>query len=91
MYKGSQGFAGAASHHAKEMNKRFNATKEADGFVTMLTKLDDGVGVVKVNKDNGNKENEVIFKEKEPIYEIDELGAILYFKSKKTELSGFKF
>lgn len=86
-----ESMGGVASAGFKAMGKRFKASKEADGFVTMLTKLDDGVGVVKINKDNGNKENEVVFKEKEPVYEIDELGGMLFFKSKKTELSGFKF
>jgi hypothetical protein len=57
----------------------------------MLTQFKTGVGVVKVNKDSGKTENEVSFKEKEPVYEIDDLGGMLYYKSGKKELSGFKF
>jgi hypothetical protein len=87
----ADGMGGVASAGFKAMGKRFNASKEADGFVTMLTQLKDGVGVVKVNKDNGKIENEVVFKIKEPVYEIDDLGKKLYFKSGKTELSGFTF
>jgi outer membrane protein assembly factor BamB len=89
--RNADAMGGIASAGFKAMGKRFNASKEADNFVTMLTKLDDGVGVVKLNKDTGAKENEVVFKEKEPVYELDDIGGMLYFKSKKTELSGFKF
>lgn len=88
----ANGMGGIATAGFKAMGKRFNASKEAEGFVTMLTQLKTGVvGVVKVNKDSGKTENEVIFKEKEPIYEIDDLGGMLYYKSGKTELSGYKF
>lgn len=87
----AEAMSGIAAAGFKAMGKRFSASKEAEGFVTILTQLDSGVGVVKVNKDNGKIENEVIFKQKEPLYEIDELGGMLYFKSSKTELSGFKF
>jgi hypothetical protein len=88
----ANGMGGIATAGFKAMGKRFNASKEAEGFVTMLTQLKTGVvGVVKVNKDSGKTENEVIFKEKEPVYEIDDLGGMLYYKSGKTELSGYKF
>lgn len=89
--KSGASLMGASGAGFSAMGKRFNATKEADGFVAMLTVLPDGVGVIKVNKDSGKKENEVVLKEKEPVYEIDDLGGMLYFKSKKTEISGFKF
>ena len=87
----ADGMGGIATAGFKAMGKRFKASKQADGFVTMLTQLDKGVGVVKVNKDSGKTENEVVFDEKEPVYELDELGSMLYFKSGKSELSGYIF
>jgi len=87
----ADGMGGVATAGFKAMGKRFKASKQADGFVTMLTQLDKGVGVVKVNKDSGKTENEVVFDEKEPVYELDELGSMLYFKSGKSELLGYIF
>jgi hypothetical protein len=88
----ANGMGGVASAGFKAMGKRFNASKEAEGFVTIFTQLDKGiVGVVKVNKDTGKTENQVQFNEKEPLYEIDDLGGMLYYKSGKTEITGFKF
>ncbi len=87
----SEGMAGIATAGFKAMGKRFSASKQAEGYVSMLTQLDKGVGLVKVNKDSGKIDNKVIFNEKEPLYEIDELGSMLYLKSGKLELSGFAF
>ena len=48
------------------MLKRFKATSATQDAQFILTKLDDGVGLVKVNKDTGAIEKEIILKDKKP-------------------------
>lgn len=78
---------GAASF--KELAKRFNATKATENSSFMLTKLDNGVGLAKIDKDSGEKVSEVVLKDKKPVYEVDDIEGILYFKSKGNTISAF--
>lgn len=64
------------------MSERFKATAATQDAQFILTKLDDGVGLVKVNKDTGKVDKEIILKDKKPEYEVDEFGGILYYKAK---------
>lgn len=75
-------FAAIATASFNEMAKRFNATAATENAQFILTKLDDGVGLVKVNKDSGLVEKEIILKDKKPTYEVDELGGYLYYLAK---------
>lgn len=77
--KSSQDFANAAGSAFAEMTKRFSATQATENSQFILTKLDDGVGLVKLNKDTGKKEKEVVLKDKKPEYEVDEIEGYLYF------------
>jgi hypothetical protein len=70
-----------ASASAAEMLKRFNATSATENAQFVLTKLDEGVGLVKLNKDTGAKEKEIVLKDKKPEYQVDEWGGILYYKA----------
>ena len=63
-----------------EMLKRFNATSATENSQFILTKLDEGVGLVKLNKDTGVKEKEIVLKDKKPEYQVDDFGGILYYK-----------
>ncbi len=85
-----EGFSQIASASFQEMNKRFKATAATENAQFVLTKLDDGVGLAKLNKDNGQKEREIVLKDKKPVYEVDELGGILYYKSSNNEIAAFK-
>ncbi len=64
-----------------EMLRRFKVTAATDSSQFVLTKLDEGVGLVKLNKDTGVKEKEIILKDKKPEYQVDEFGGILYYKA----------
>jgi hypothetical protein len=75
------GFSDIASASFTELHKRFKATAATENYQFMLTKLDDGVGLVKVNKDSGKKDKEIIIKDKKPEYEVDEFGGMLYYKA----------
>ncbi|MFI1772072.1 outer membrane protein assembly factor BamB family protein [Thalassobellus citreus] len=72
-------FAAIATASFNEMAKRFRATAATKDAQFILTKLDDGVGLVKVNKDSGVVEKEIILKDKKPTYEVDEIGGYLYY------------
>lgn len=73
--------AGAAGASVAEMLKRFNATSATENAQFVLTKLDEGVGLVKLNKDTGAKEKEIILKDKKPEYQVDDFGGVLYYKA----------
>ncbi len=75
------GMAAAAGASIAEMLKRFKATSATENAQFILTKLDDGVGLVKLNKDTGALEKEIVLKDKKPEYEVDEFGGYLYYKA----------
>lgn len=74
-------FAAIATASFNEMSKRFKATAATENAVFILTKLDEGVGLIKINKDTGLTEKEIILKDKKPEYEVDEMGGYLYYKA----------
>jgi hypothetical protein len=85
-----EGFANIASASFQEMNKRFRATASTENAQFILTSLDSGIGLVKVNKATGNMDKEVLLKDKKPDYQVDEQGGVLYYKSKDNQISAFK-
>lgn len=83
------GFSDIASVSFAEMSKRFKATSATENYQYILTMLDSGVGLVKINKDNGNKEKEVLLKDKKPEYEVDEIGGMLYYQKDGSTIYAF--
>lgn len=79
----------AAGASVAEMLRRFKATAATENAQFVLTKLDDGVGLVKLNKDTGAKEKEIILKDKQPEYEVDEIGGILYYKADNNSIFAY--
>jgi hypothetical protein len=73
-----------------EMTKRFKATKATENASFILSKIDGGVALIKVDKDSGKTLNEIVIKDKDPIYEVDEIEGILYFKSKGSTINAYK-
>jgi len=76
----SNSLAGVSGASIAEMLKRFNATAATENAQFVLTKLEDGVGLVKLNKDTGAMEKEIVLKDKKPEYQVDDFGGILYYK-----------
>ena len=74
----------------KELTKRFKATKATENASFMLTKIGSDVGLVKVDKDSGEVLNEIVLKDKKPMYEVDDIEGILYFKSKGNTINAYK-
>ena len=57
-------FAAIGTASFNEMAKRFKSTSATQNAQFILTKLDDGVGLVKLNKDTGSLEKEIMLKNK---------------------------
>ncbi len=75
------GMAAASGASVAEMLKRFKATAATQNSQFILTKLDDGAGLVKLNKDTGALEKEILLKDKKPTYKVDEFGGYLYYQA----------
>lgn len=83
------GLAVASGASIAEMLKRFKATAATKNDQFILTKLDDGVGLVKISKDTGKKQKEIILKDKKPEYIVDEIGGILYYKADNNSIYAY--
>lgn len=81
--------AAASGASVAEMLKRFKATAATRNDQFILTKLDDGVGLVKVNRDTGAKEKEIVLKDKQPEYIVDEIGGLLYYKADNNSIFAY--
>ena len=75
------GMAAASGASIAEMLKKFKATSATQDAQFILTKLDEGVGLVKLNKDTGSLEKEIILKDKKPTYEVDDRTGVLYYQA----------
>lgn len=89
MMDSSRDFAGAASASFAEIGKRFKATSATQNYQFILTKLDNGIGLVKVSKDNGKVEKEIVIEDKKPEYEVDEYGGMLYYRANDKTIQAF--
>ena len=81
--------AAASGASIAEMLKRFKATAATENSQFVLTKLEDGVGLVKLNKDSGAKEKEIVLKDKKPQYQVDEIGGILYYMADSNSIFAY--
>lgn len=82
-------FSAIASASFAEMGKRFKATAATENAQFILTKLDDGVGLVRLNKDSGKKDKEIVLKDKKPEYVVDEFAGLLYYKANDKSIYGY--
>ena len=82
-------FADIGSASFDYMSKRFKASAATANAQFVLTKLDSGVGLVKINKDSGAKEKEIILNDKKPEYEVDEYAGVLYYKKDDKTIEAF--
>jgi hypothetical protein len=85
----SSGMANASGASVSEMLKRFKATSATRDAQFILTKLDDGVGLVKLNKDTGALEKEIVLKDKKPEYQVDGFGGVLYYKANNNTIYAY--
>lgn len=85
----SDAYAGIATASFIEMSKRFKATAATQDAQFILTKLEDGVGLVKINKDTGKVDKEIVLKDKQPEYEVDDFGGFLYYKASSSSIFSY--
>lgn len=81
--------ASISSASFEYISKRFKASSATKDAQFILTKLDDGVGLVVLNKDSGKVEKEIVLKDKKPEYIVDDFGGLLYYKSSGSSLQAF--
>ncbi|MCB4809597.1 PQQ-like beta-propeller repeat protein [Tamlana sp. 62-3] len=79
--RASDMFASIADASFKMMSQRFKATAATENAQFILTNLESGVGLVKVNKDSGKVEKEILLKNKKPEYQVDDIGGYLFYKA----------
>lgn len=92
-YRENKNFIGLMSSYEQFMEKRYSATKSAGNYVYVLTDLkidkEKGAGLIGVNMNTGQGDRQILFKDKEPDYEVDEaFGRVFNLKNSK-ELSAF--
>ncbi|RZM30206.1 MAG: hypothetical protein EOO88_01760 [Pedobacter sp.] len=78
-----------------DMSRRFKASQGANNYIVMLTKVktadDNGIGLVRVNKDSGKIESKVVLDDKKPDYIADDVENMVFYKSGNKALTGYKF
>ncbi len=78
MGKSAGSAAGLAFNAA---NKRFKATKEARNYCMVLTKSENGIELLKINKDTGESESSIpLGKNRKPNYAIDLVEGEVFLK-----------
>jgi outer membrane protein assembly factor BamB len=75
------------------VSKRYSATKSAGNYVYVLTTVKDGkekgAGLIGVSLDTGRGDRQILFKDKEPDYQLDELAGRVFNLRSAKELSAF--
>jgi len=78
---------------ANDMSRRFKASQGAGSYLVMLTRVssgdDNGVGLVRVNKDSGKIEAKVILDDKKPDYIADETENLIFYKADNKQIVGY--
>lgn len=87
--RASDMFANISSASFKMMSERFKASSATENSQFILTKLKSGVSLVKVNKDSGSVEKEILLKDKKPEYKVDEFGGYLYYKANNKTIHAY--
>tara|TARA_R110001583_G_scaffold63230_2_gene185340 strand:- start:4555 stop:6471 length:1917 start_codon:yes stop_codon:yes gene_type:complete len=82
-------FASIGDASFKIMSQRFKATAATDNTQFILSKLDNGAGLVVVDKNTGKVGKEILLKDKKPEYKVDEFGGILYYKADKSTINAY--
>ncbi|HWS53464.1 MAG TPA: PQQ-binding-like beta-propeller repeat protein [Pyrinomonadaceae bacterium] len=75
------------------VSKRYSATKQTGNYVYVLTTVregkEKGAGLVGVSLETGRGDRQILFKDKEPDYQVDELAGRVFNLRNAKELSAF--
>lgn len=76
------------------LDKRFSKTKSSDEYAYIMANVDDGsdsgMGVMAINLITGETDDQFLFNEKNPEYNIDQIGGRLYFFPKKKSIAAYE-
>lgn len=85
-YRDNENFLNLMSAYQQYMGKKYSASKQSGNIYYVLTKIkgddDSGSGLVGINMLTGNAERQIIFNDKSPDYEVDELDGRLFNMNK---------
>ncbi len=86
-------FIGAMSGYEQFMSKRYSATKAGGVYVYVLTDIkqdkEKGAGLIGVNMETGQGDRQILFKDKEPDYEVDEASGRIFNLKNSKELNAY--
>ncbi|HEX8633237.1 MAG TPA: PQQ-binding-like beta-propeller repeat protein [Pyrinomonadaceae bacterium] len=89
----NRNFINAMSSYEQFMSKRYSATKAGGRYVYVLTDVkqekEKGAGVVGVNMETGQGDRQIMFKDKEPDYEVDEASGRVFNLKNSKELNAY--
>ena len=92
-YRENQNFIGLMSSYEQFITRRYSASKAAGNYVYVLTDLkidkEKGAGLIGVNMNTGQGDRQILFKDKEPDYEVDEVFGRVFNLKNARELSAF--
>lgn len=90
--RSNSNFINTMSNYERFMTKRYSASKTSGNFVYVLTDLkldkENGAGLVGVNMNTGQGDRRILFKDKEPDYQVDELTGRV-FNLKGNQLTAY--
>lgn len=76
---------------AEIANQRFKASKSKGKFNFILTDMDGGNGLVRVDKVSGNETGSIVLNDKEPVYDSDPENGMIFYKPSKKEVYCYVF
>lgn len=85
----AKSFSGMAGSAAAIMKQRFSATAATKNSLYIQTSLDDGVGLIRLNKDTGKPDGQIVTKDKKPEYQVDEDFGVFYFLKSDNTIIGY--
>ncbi|HEY9404862.1 MAG TPA: PQQ-binding-like beta-propeller repeat protein [Pyrinomonadaceae bacterium] len=89
----NRNFINAMSSYEQFMSKRHSATKAGGLYVYVLTDVkqekEKGAGIVGVNMETGQADRQIMFKDKEPDYEVDEASGRVFNLKNSRELNAY--
>ncbi|MDP3069250.1 MAG: PQQ-binding-like beta-propeller repeat protein [Opitutaceae bacterium] len=82
---------GSYNAYTEKAARRAGGSKSSQAYTYILTKVEKDIGVVGVNLATGETDRELVLKEKEPDYTVDEpMNRVFHFKGKSTVV-GYQF
>ncbi len=89
----SGGIKNSLASYDKFMNKRYSATKSGNQRTYILTTVEEGkkkgAGLMAIDMNTGDSVADVLLKDKEPEYAVDDVSGRLYYVNGKKELQAF--